>query len=54
MLTTFDRASAHAPSSVSRLRLRSAVLAWMAALALAGCGGGDDTTQTDTTTDSVR
>lgn len=53
MLTTFDRASAHAPSSVSRLRLRSAVLAWMAALALAGCGGGgDDTTQTDTTTDS--
>lgn len=47
MLTTFDRASAHAPSSVSRLRLRSAVLAWMAALALAGCGGGD-TTQTDT------
>lgn len=53
MLTTFDRASARAPSSVSRLRLRSAVLAWMAALALAGCGGGgDDTTQTDTTTDS--
>ena len=53
MLTTFDRASAHAPSSVSRLRLRSAVLAWMAALALAGCGGGgDDTTQTDTTTDT--
>lgn len=53
MLTTFDRASAHAPTSVSRLRLRSAVLAWMAALALAGCGGGgDDTTQTDTTTDS--
>lgn len=52
MLTTFDRASVHAPSSVSRLRLRSAVLAWMAALALAGCGGGDDTTQTDTTTDS--
>lgn len=53
MLTTFDRASAHAPSSVSRLRLRSAVLAWMAALALAGCGGGgDDTAQTDTTTDS--
>ena len=53
MLTTFDRASARAPSSVSRLRLRSAVLAWMAALALAGCGGGgDDTTQTDTTTDT--
>ena len=53
MLTTFDRASAHAPSSVSRLRLRSAVLAWMAALALAGCGGGgDDTTQMDTTTDT--
>lgn len=53
MLTTFDRASAHAPSSVSRLRLRSAVLAWMAALALAGCGGGgDDTTQMDTMTDS--
>ena len=53
MLTTFDRASAHAPSSVSRLRLRSAVLAWMTALALAGCGGGgDDTTQTDTTTDT--
>lgn len=52
MLTTFDRASAHAPTSVSRLRLRSAALAWMAALALAGCGGGDDTTQTDTTTDT--
>lgn len=48
MLTTFDRASVHAPTSVSRLRLRSAALACMAALALAGCGGGDDTTQTDT------
>ncbi|KDB51488.1 endonuclease [Sphaerotilus natans subsp. natans DSM 6575] len=50
MLTISDRAAAHAPASVSRLRLRSAALAWMAALVLAGCGGGDDTTQADIST----
>ncbi len=50
MLTISDCASAHAPASVSRLRLRSVALAWMAALVLAGCGGGDDTTQADIST----